>query len=193
MEKYKLILKDKNIFSQIIKDFHDAEKFKNCSLLDVIVTPEINLWEIKLKSPQYIDSSELANFLSKKFSVNAKIFIVVDKPAENNFSPPTKKISPSDDLKGDKIFGKKINEPVIEIINLKLEKKSAIYGEIGSGDKNGVTFREFKTGSSAVTFSLIDETEGIICKKIFRKGLIYKAKNLADNLKSGMKIKIFGV
>lgn len=200
MKRYKLILKDKNIFHEIIKDFSAAENFKNCSLQDVIIIPEINCWEIKLKSPSPVEIKNLSNFLSQKFSVNAKIFVDVIPQAETKISPtpqkfvsPVQKISNFDDLKGDKIFGKKITEPVTEIMNLKLDKKSVICGEIGSGDKNGVTFREFKTGSGSVTFSLVDATEGIICKKLFRKESIDKAKNLAENLKSGMNLKISGV
>ena len=93
MDKYRLILKDKNIFSQIINDFHDAEKFKNCSLLDVIVIPSLNRWEIKLKSPNAIDTAEISNFLSRKFYVTVKIFLTVDRPVENKISLQTENLS----------------------------------------------------------------------------------------------------
>lgn len=196
MENYQLILENRNIFPQIIKDFSSARNFQSSLLLDVIVTPKLNRWKVKLKTAANIDEKilhDVENFLSEKFAVTVKIFIEVENKisAPKKIQPPMKN-SVSEEVIGDKIFGKKITDSVTEITNLKLETKSVICGEIGSGEKNGVNFREFKTGSSAVTFSLVDATEGIICKKIFRKESIEKAKNLADNLKSGMNLKISG-
>lgn len=203
MQHYKLILTDKNIFSQLIENFSAAENFKSCVLLDVIVAPEIDLWKIKLKTSEPLDEKLLQDaevFLSEKYSATVKISVEVEKkaPPPEKIQPPTKKISPPEkksvvaEISGDKIFGKKITEPIIKIVDLKLEKKSTICGEIGSGDKNGIILREFKTGGCAVSFSLTDETDGIICKKLFRKESHEKAEILAQNLQSGMKIKIFG-
>ena len=155
--------------------FDSADKFKKCILLDVIVTPSTELWKIKLQTPENLDDKILSmaeNFLSKKYLVNVKLS--AEKIIEQIIS-------------GDKIFGKKIAEPITKISDLKLEKKSAVVGEIFD-----VELREFKTGSSAITFSLTDDSDGILCKKFFTEKSRSKADELKNNLREGMNIKILG-
>lgn len=212
MDKYKIIPKDKKIFSRLTEGFEAKEFFQNCLLNEVIVTPETNFWKIRLQAAENFDSQLLRDaevFLSEKFKSDVKIEVKTEKikisaPPEEKIlpqknipappKPPEKKILPTENknLNGDKIFGKKISGEITNISNLIPEKKSVICGEIGSGEKNGVNFREFKTGSSAVAFALTDSTDGIVCKKIFRSISKDKAQSFAAILKSGMTIKIQG-
>lgn len=211
MDKYKIIPKDKKIFSRLIDDFAAKENFQKCLLNEVIVTPETNFWKIRLQSVETLDAQLLHSaevFLSAKFDADIKIELIQpeqkiippknDSAEKNKISPPIKKpvekILPTENknLNGDKIFGKKISGEITDISNLIVEKKSVICGEIGAGEKNGVNFREFKTGSSAITFALTDSTDGIVCKKLFRSTSKDKAQSLAASLKSGMTVKIFG-
>lgn len=181
MNSYKLILKDKNIFYALIKNFGAADKFKEIILQEVIVTPEINSWKIKFQSPENFDEKILRNaeiFLSQKFYADVKLF------AEK--IPAVEKIA-VENISGDKIFGKKISEPITEISKLMLDRKSVVVGEI-----SGIDLREFKTGSCAITFSLADDSDGIFCKKFFQEKSRAKADELKKNLRDGMKIKISG-
>ena len=218
MDKYKIVPKDKNFFPQLLEGFAVKEFFRKCSLHEVVVTPEIKHWKILIQTAENLDSKLLHDaevFLSDKFSVDAKIDLIrpeeknipveekkipapIKPPEEKNIpapiKPPEKKILPAEkkDVDISKIFVKKIHGEVVSISNLTDNKKSVICGEIGSGEKNGVSFREFKTGSGAVIFALTDSTDGIICKKFFNKNLIDKAQRLAEVLKSGMSVKIQG-
>ena len=181
MNSYKLILKDKNIFYALIKNFGAADKFKEIILQEVIVTPEINSWKIKFQSPENFDEKILRNaeiFLSQKFSADVKLF--------SEKIPDVEKIA-VENISGDKIFGKKISEPITEISKLMLDRKSVVVGEI-----SGIDLREFKTGSCAITFSLADDSDGIFCKKFFQEKSRAKADELKKNLRDGMKIKISG-
>ena len=172
MERYKLIPKDKKIFSRLTEDFAAREKFLNCYLNEVIVTPEIKLWKIRLQTDENLDAELLRDaevFLSEKFDSDIKIEVKISAPTEKNFlppknipappKPPEEKILPpknisappkpaeNKNLNGDKIFGKKISGEITDITNLIVEKKSVICGEIGSGEKNGVNFRHLKRPS----------------------------------------------
>ncbi len=119
------------------------------------------------------------NFLSKKYLVNVKL------SAEK--IPVNAKIIDFEKFATEKIFGKKISEPITEISKLILDKKSVIVGEIFD-----IELREFKTGSSAITFSLADDSDGILCKKFFTEKSRSKADELKNNLREGMNIKILG-
>ena len=195
MDKYRIIPKDKKIFSRLTEDFAEKENFRQCLLNEVIVTPEIKLWKIRLQTAENLNAQLLHSaevFLSGKFDSDVKIELIqseqkTSQPVEKKISPPENK-----NLSGDKIFGKKISGEITDISNLSGAKKSVICGEIGAGEKNGVSFREFKTGSSAVTFALTDKTDGIVCKKIFRSNSKDNAKNLAASLEPGMTVKVFG-
>lgn len=93
---------------------------------------------------------------------------------------------------GEKIYGKKITGGVMNISDITLDSKVIICGEIGDDDKNGVNFRDFKTGSSAITFSLTDKTNGIVCKKFFKQNAHDAAEKIFSQLKNGMSVKISG-
>ena len=161
------------------------------------------------------------SFLSEKFSVTAKITEVerkverwkdgkvesnnssllnpnssLKKTAEKKSAPtkkiPAEKISTAEVESGEKLFGKKITGGAINISDIQADSKVIICGEIGDDDKNGVNFREFKTGSSAITFSITDKTNGIVCKKFFKQTSRDKADKLLAELKNGMSVKISG-
>ena len=188
MESFKLNLTDKNIFYSLIKDFIASDKFKKSILLEVIVTPEIERWSIKLQTPEIIDEKILRGaekFLADKYSVDVKISAEKIPAVEKIITE--KNITPDKIVHAEKIFGKKISEPITEISKLMMDKKSVVVGEIF-----GVDLREFKTGSCAITFSLADETDGIFCKKFFTEKSRAKADDLKKNLREGMNIKISG-
>ena len=188
MESFKLNLTDKNIFYTLIKDFIASDKFKKSILLEVIVTPEIERWKIKLQTPEIIDEKILSGaekFLADKYSVDVKIS--AEKiPAVEKITPE-KIVTEEKIVHAEKIFGKKISEPITEISKLMMDKKSVVVGEIF-----GVDLREFKTGSCSITFSLADESDGILCKKFFTEKSRAKADDLKKNLLEGMNIKISG-
>lgn len=98
---------------------------------------------------------------------------------------------------GNKLFGK-INGEISKIENLNDgAEKIIISGEIGEDIKKvtygyGVNLREFKGGSCAVTFSVIDDTDGIICKKFFNGGSKDIAVEFVESLKAGQRVKVKG-
>ena len=94
-----------------------------------------------------------------------------------------------------KIFVEKISGTVETISEVrKLEegttRRVIIWGEIGIGDRNGVKLREFRTGTCMVTFALADDTDGIVCKSIFK--VKADAETFQDELKSANRIKLRG-
>ena len=90
----------------------------------------------------------------------------------------------------------KIVEPSKKIADIRAAEKNSsqqvvIVGEIGTGDRNGVNMREFKSGKFCiVTFAVIDDTDGITCKKHFKSK--EKAQLFKDKLKDGALIKVKG-
>ena len=100
-----------------------------------------------------------------------------------------KKIVPADKIFVETISGsiKKIEE--IYLMDRETSHRVIIHGEIGTDDRNGVKLREFKTGTCMVNFALTDDTDGIVCKKIFDNK--EQAEIFASRLKdlTGVKIK----
>lgn len=185
----------------------------------VIVIPEINRRIISARFREEPDEKILRSaefFLSEKFHADFKIQPTFPKknsapepeknsetkkvsakknPGEKKSGTPAKTSAPKKSGKvesGEKIFGKKISGDIINISDIQDNMSVTLAGEIGSGDRNGVKLREFKTGSMAVTFALTDDTDGINCKKIFRAGSKEEAEKLVANLKPGMNVKIRG-
>ncbi len=201
MDKYKITPRNKQILSKLC-----AQIPKTCNLNEVIVVPEIQQWEISLSSSENITEENLRaaeNFLSEEYQVDAKInfeFKEIVKPFK--IIKPEKKSevanSTAEKSNGSKILAQKINGEITKIESLKDgDEKIIIEGEIGLDiDKvtygYSVSLREFQKGSCALTFSVIDDTDGIICKKFFTNGAKEDAKNLAENLKSGMRVKVRG-
>ena len=203
LEKYKLIPKDRKIFSRLTADFPECEKFSNCSLNDVIVTPEIKLWKIRLQSAENLDSLLLHDaevFLSDRFDAKIVIEVTLEnflppEPPEEEFlppEPPEEEFLPPEPPE-ENFIGKKIKGEIVAIENLTLEKKSVICGEIGSGEINGINCREFKKGGGAITFALTDDTDGVVCKKLYRSDFKEKSKKFAASFKSSMTVKVHGV
>ncbi len=198
MDRYKLIINDDKNFFRL---FDEANfDFKACSLDAVIVTPEENLWQIKIITPENFDTQTLRSaeeFLHNRYGATVEIKNVVldnkvipfEKIAAASKKAPTPRTPSST-----KINGKKISGDAIKIGDIKSENESVvIIGEVGTGDKNGVKLREFKTGSSAVTFSVTDDTDGIYCKKFFKGDKKDDAQAFADGIKEGGRVKISGI
>ena len=191
MNKYKLTPKDTKILCKICEN----PALQSYELSKVIVIPENRKWQISLSSTENLDDElkqRTENFLAEKFNVTAEIFFKhVEIPAPVKKSEPPK----SDGERksnGEKILAQKINGEITKIENLKLgDEKIIIVGEIGD-EQNGVAMREFQKGTSAVTFSVADDTDGIVCKKFFSSSAKDKAVELKDSLKNGMLVKVRG-
>lgn len=194
MNKYQIFVKNKKILCEICEN----PALQNFSISEVIVIPEIRKWQIYLTSTENF-SDELKqrteNFLNEKYHVNAELNFTlqqVPQPVKQD-----KKTAPTNS-NGDKVLAQKISGGVTKISKLKDgDEKVIIEGEIGADIEKvtygyGVSLREFQKGSCAVTFSVIDDTDGIICRKFFNNGAKESAKNLAKTLKSGMKVKVRG-
>lgn len=198
MDRYKLIINDDKNFFRL---FDEANfDFKACSLDAVIVTPEENLWQIKIVTPENFDTQTLRSaeeFLHNRYGATVEIKNVVLDNKIINFEKAvaaSKKAPTPRTPSSTKINGKKISGDAIKIGDIKSENESVvIIGEVGSGDKNGVKLREFKTGSSAVTFSITDDTDGIYCKKFFKGDKKDDAQAFADGIKEGGRVKISGI
>ena len=203
MNKYK-INPHKKIISKICPKFP-----LNCNISEVIITPEIKQWQIFINSTENISEENLRDAeksLAAKYEVDAKIIFTLKEisapviPAKN--PAPAKNIkqekkSAAENSNGNKILGK-INGDVTAIENIKDNaEKIVIEGEIGADIEKvtygyGVSLREFQKGSCAVTFSVIDDTDGIVCKKFFQNGSKDKAAELTNSLKTGLRVKVKG-
>ena len=206
MNKYELKPKNQKILCQIC----EMTELQNCNLLKVIVVPEIRKWEIFLTSTENLDEEILRRTeksLAEKYNLTAEInfkFVEIPQPvkAEKKSAPVKsngdKKFTVERKSADNNIIAQKISGEVTKISKLKPdEEKIIIEGVIGTDIEKvtygyGVNLREFQKGSSAVTFSVIDDTDGIICKKFFQNGSKEKAVELAAILKNGMHVKIRG-
>ena len=204
MNKYK-INPHKKIISKICPKIPSS-----CNLTEVIITPEIKQWQIFIDSIENISEENLRDaekFLSEQYEVDAKIIFTLKEISANvipfkNPAPaknikPEKKSAAENSNGNNKILGK-INGEVTAIENIKDNaEKIIVEGEIGADIEKvtygyGVNLREFKGGSCSVTFSVIDDTDGIICKKFFQNGSKDKAAELANSLKTGLRVKVKG-
>lgn len=198
MDRYRLKVDDDKNFFRL---FDEAKlDFKGCTLRDVIITPEENLWQIKILTPENFDAQTLRSaeeFLHRSYGAEVEIKNeVLDSkiiPFEKVAAASKKSATPRTPS-STKINGKKISGDAVKIGDIKSENESVvIIGEVGAGDKNGVNLREFKTGSSAVVFSVTDDTDGIYCKKFFKADKKDDAQAFADGIKAGSRVKISGV
>ena len=185
MSKYK-IFADKKILSKL------CNIPLTCNLVQLIAVEETRQWLISLESAENLSEKNLRDaekFLSEKYNVDAQINFTLKKTAAP--VKPEKKSAATNLLS-------KITGEITPIENLKDgDEKVVIEGEIGADIEKvtygyGVNLREFSKGSCSVTFSVIDDTDGIICKKFFQNGSKESAKNLAESLKSGMRVKVRG-
>ena len=186
MSRYKLVIDNpQNFFSA----FEDANlNFNGCTLKDVIVEPEKNLWQIKIITDKNFDEKIFAkaeDFLFKQYGAHVEF----KREVLNDFIP-----TPPKNSSAKKSNGKKISGEVTKIIDITKEDEGVvIQGEVSADEKLGVNLREFKNGTIAVTFCIIDDTNGIFCKKFFKGDKKADAKPFADSLKAGNIYKISGV
>ena len=194
LDRYKLV-NPKNffgLFDEINLDWGSSK------LKEIIVTPEINLWQITLFTEKIFDKKILVTaqeFLQKKYGAQIEIHHEVLNGDE--FIPAEKKSTPKKNFSagnGMRTNGngkrEKFSENVTKISAVKENETVTIVGEVGGGDKNGVSLREFKNGTTGVTFSVTDETDGIVCKKFFKADKKSEAQPFADLLKAGTLVKI---
>ena len=96
------------------------------------------------------------------------------------------------------IFGRGVTGARKLIDDLDGEEKNVILeGWIGEGSFSGVHTSTFKTGTQLLSFSLSDESNGIVCKKFFKPG---RGKNAAQEdfesitkqVKDGMRVRVRG-
>ncbi len=188
LSRYRLIIDDERKF---FSAFDEAKiNFTGCALKDVVIEPEENLWQITIVTDKTFDEQTLQTaeeFLRNRYGANAefKRKILDDSVKQGNGKRETGK---------GKTNGKKISGDAIKIIDVTKENESVvIQGEVSADEKLGVNLREFKNGNSAVTFCVIDDTDGICCKKFFKSDKKADAKNFADQLKAGSVYKILGL
>ena len=186
MNKFKLVPKDKKILVKICEN----PALQNFTLSEFIVIPEIRKWEIKLSSTENLND-ELKQFLSEKYNVTAEI----NFKATENPVPVVKQEKKSEPPKttGEKNIISKISGEVTKISSLtKPDTRVVIEGEIGE-EQNGVNLREYKNGGCGVTFSVVDDTDGITCKKIFKNVSKESAVNFKGSLKDGSRVRVRGI
>ncbi len=206
MDRYKLtISSEKNFFGLLAETNLD---FKGSYLREIIITPEINHWEINFVTDKNFDENILRvaeKFLHDRYKADVEIknnTTIGTEPAPEKKSAPKKSSAkksapaatqnpPENNLPAKKIIGKKISGNVTKISDITEESgEVVIIGEVGSGDKNGVNLREFKTGSVGVSFSVTDDSDGISCKKFFKGDKKDDAKIFAEQIKAGSLVKI---
>ncbi len=220
MNKYSIIPGDLKIFHTLFAEMDlddDARQtFQNSLVTKVIVMPDENIWEIAVTSEKNIDGEILRRaekFLTEKFSeenliVNVKINFGIRE--NKNLIPmikeqPTQKIFHSSKIipfrenpkptesNGSKIISKQIKGEITKIADLKNSAENIIiYGEICNDEKNGVNLREFEKGSCVVTFGVVDDTDGILCKKFFKNGSKDSAENIFAQLQAAKFVKVKG-
>ena len=216
MDRYKLKIDSDRNFFQLFDGLGEEtfSKLSGCSLSEVIITPEINLWQIVLRADKDFDKQNFRvaeEFLHRRYNAEVEIrhefsiadeFVPTEKkstrkkssakeksaPVENNTPQPVENNLPSK-----KIIGKKISGPVTKIANITEDSGAVIIiGEVSSDDVNGVKLREFKSGSACVSFCVVDDTDGICCKKFFKADKKSDAQPFADTIKAGSLVKISG-
>ena len=105
--------------------------------------------------------------------------------------PKTKSKTKTD---GANLFGKKISMDPIDINEISIDgKRIAIEGELCADEKYGVKLNTTKNGSVIVTFGLADQTDGILCKHIFKAVDKSAAEDLISDLKKCKRIRVSGI
>lgn len=204
MDKYKLTIRDDGkkffaLFDEMNLDF------KGCTLEEVFITPEINLWEIKILTGKDFDkkiTEAAADFLHEKFKAEVEFNHHVSRSDEAGIvgkKPRKKTTRGKSEVAKDsgqttkakpQAVKEKISGSVIKISDIKENESVVIVGEVGSGDMNGVKLREFKNGTLGVSFCVTDSSDGIVCKKFFKDEKKSDAQPFADELKAGTRVKI---
>ena len=203
MDRYELKMYDENSFCRLLAETN--LDFNDCTLKEVIVTPAANLWQLTIVTSKGFDKQTLTaaeNFLHDKYHATIEIrheatigdeVVPVEKKSPRKKSSADKKSSTAAEKPAPvkKSVAKKISGTVIKISDITEESGSiVIQGEVGSGDINGVNLREFKSGTICVSFSVTDDTDGIVCKKFFKGDKKSDAQPFADSIKAGSLVKI---
>ncbi|MBQ7453836.1 MAG: PHP domain-containing protein, partial [Selenomonadaceae bacterium] len=193
MDRYRLKIDDEKNFFRL---FDDAKlNFGKCTLKEVIVTPGENLWQIFVVTEKNFDDQTLRaaeEFLHRRYHAEVEIRHAVTigteiVPAEKK--SPRKKNEPREKNSA----RKKISGEVTKIANITEDSGTVIIiGEVSADDVNGVKIREFKNGTACVSFCVIDDTDGICCKKFFKGDKKSDAQPFADTIKPGGLVKISG-
>ena len=204
MDRYRLTIRDdgKKFFAL----FDEVNlNFRGCTLQDVFITPEINLWEIKIIAGKDFDTKIMEaaeDFLHEKFNAEVKIHHHISLSNEvviGEKKPPKKTRKGKSEIAKDsgqttkakpQAVKEKISGNVIKISDIKENESVVIVGEVGSGDMNGVKLREFRNGTICVSFCVTDSSDGIVCKKFFKDEKKSDAQPFADQLKAGTRVKI---
>ena len=187
MDRYKLTINDDKILFRL---FGEANlNFNGCTLREVIITPEENLWQIKILADKNFDTEifrAAEDFLHNKYGATVEIKPVTLGTVEIKPARAKKDSAPVNNKGNGKISG-----DVIKISDVKEDGgQVVVIGEVGAGDMNGVKLREFKNGTSGVSFCVTDDSNGIPCKKFFKEDKKADAQPFADQLKAGTLVKI---
>ena len=160
-------------------EINSSEEFEVLSSEDFEVAP-------KLSAPISAVSNLTLTYENKNIATPVKPVKKSNPPVQKSNPPVQKSNSPKKNSIGKKILVEKIDGDITQICEVRLIEKGTsrhviISGSIGTDERNGVTFREFKTGSCAVSFALVDNTDGITCKRFF------KTKNDGEDFVSQLK------
>ena len=196
MDRYLLKIDDAKNFFRLFEDIN--LNFNGCTLREIIITPSVNLWQIKIHTEKNFDKQILRTaeeFLRNQYRADVEISSVVSAAVEFKGEGKREKGEGKKDKDKDKGTkgNRKISGSVMKIENIKEDSgKVVIIGEVGEGDRNGVNLHEFKNGTIVVNFCVTDETDGILCKKFFKGDKRDDAKPFADKIKAGDLVKIAG-
>ncbi|MBR3051145.1 MAG: PHP domain-containing protein, partial [Selenomonadaceae bacterium] len=189
MDRYRLTIDEKNFFSL----FDEANlNFTACHLQEIIITPAANFWQIKLLTDKNFDKQTFRRaeeFLRNRYGVEVQIDNEISA-SDEVIIPEKKSVRHSSNGKSNGT-SKKFSETITNISDINEQSgQVTIIGEVGADDINGVKLREFKNGTTCVSFSVTDKTDGIACKKFFKKDKQADAQPFADSIKAGSLLKI---
>ena len=190
LDRYRLTIDDEKNFFRL---FDEANlNFTDCLLKEIIVTPATNLWQITLQTEKNFDKQTLRTaeeFLRNRYGVEVEIDNKVS--ASDEVVIPERQSARRSTNGKSNGTSKKFSEHLTNISDIKEDSgQVTIIGEVGSDDMNGVKLREFKNGMACVSFSVTDSTDGITCKKFFKKDKRDDAQPFADSIKPGSHVKI---
>ncbi|MBQ3442266.1 MAG: PolC-type DNA polymerase III [Selenomonadaceae bacterium] len=190
LNRYRLTIDDDNNFFSL---FDEANlNLRACTLKEIIITPAANFWQITLITDKNFDKQAFHSaeeFLRNRYGVEVQIDNEIS--ASDEVIIPEKKSARRSTNGKSNGTSKKFSEHLTNISDINEQSgQVTIIGEVGADDMNGVKLREFKNGTSCVSFSVTDSTDGITCKKFFKKDKQADAQPFADSIKAGSRVKI---
>lgn len=164
----------------------------------VLLSPPKNFVQHKIPNDLIPDEINFSQYPeSERINDDTKVEdrnITLQNDNKDIVTPPRKTSANKKIVAADKVFVETISGSIknideIYLMDRETSHRVIILGEIGTDDRNGVKLREFKTGTCMVNFALTDNTDGIVCKKIFDNK--EQAEIFASRLKdlTGVKIK----